>query len=790
MFKNYLKSSFRNLSRNKAFSAINILGLTAGMASAILILLWINDEVGYDRFYTNTSRMYMMFSRDKFDGKLQAWNSTSKPLAPALKKDYPEVEDAVRFNNITFLVSAGEKHLNLRGAFADSGFLSMFDFPLLKGNPKKCLTNNYSIVLTEKLAKKLFGNEDAMGKQVLIDTAENFTVTGVVKDLPLNTRFNFEYILPWTFLTKLGWDDQFWENNSVSTYVLLKQGAAQTHFDASVKNIVINHPTSGQVPTSEVFTQPLNRLYLYSKSENGKLVGGRIEIVRLFAIIAALILIIACINFMNLSTARSEKRAKEVGIRKVVGAQKSRLIVQFIGESIMLASIAGILAVIIVVISLPAFNQLTGKELHVDFEKPFYWLFAVSFILVTGIIAGSYPAFYLSSYKPARVLKGAFKAVNALVTPRKVLVVVQFSVAIALIISTIIVKRQILYAQERNSGYERNNLIYTFNQGDVNKHYDLIKHDLLASGAVMAVTKSANPITKAWSDGWGFSWEGSTEADRKINFLRLGTDADFVKTMGANLVEGRDIDVYNYRTDSTAVLLNETAVRTMRLKSPVGKIIKDDDGKFEWHVVGVVKDFILESPFEKISPMLIMGPFGWFHVIHLKLNPANTASANLARVEQVFKKYNPQYPFEYVFADESYANKFKEEQRVGMLAALFAGLAIFISCLGLFGLATCMAENRIKEIGVRKVMGASVASIAALLTKDFIKLVIISFVVASPVAWWSMNKWLETYTYRINTEWWVFAGAGVLSAAIAIITVSYQAIKAATANPVKSLRTE
>ena len=456
----------------------------------------------------------------------------------------------------------------------------------------------------------------------------------------------------------------------------------------------------------------------------------------------------------------------------------------------MLAVIAFIIALIGVALSLQGFNQLVGKKLYIDYGNPYFWLFAMAFILFTGLIAGSYPAFFLSSFKPVKVLKGSFKKTNALVTPRKTLVVLQFTFAIILIISTIIVEHQIQYAQDRDAGYNRNNLVYTFNQGDINKHYDLITHDLISSGAALSVTKSANPITQHWSDSWGFTWPGSTEADKKIDFVRLGSDVDFVKTMGVTLVEGRDINIHQYPTDSSAMLLNEEAVKAMRLKNPIGQIIKDDDGIFEWHVVGVVKDFILESPYEKINPMMIQGPLGWFQVIHFKLNPANSTAVNLAKAEKIFKQYNPQYPFEYVFADESYAKKFKEEQRTGKLAALFAGLTIFISCLGLFGLATYMAENRIKEIGVRKVLGASVASITSLLSRDFLKLVFIALLIASPVAWWVMNKWLQNYTYHIGIEWWVFAGAGLLSIFIALATVSYQSIRAAVANPVKSLRTE
>jgi putative ABC transport system permease protein len=787
MIKNYFKIAFRNLIRNKAFTGINILGLAIGMASAILILLWVQNEFSFDRSYKKTDRLYVMYNRDKFDGAVHSWNSTPKMMAPTLKKDYPEVEDAARIDGITFLLTVGEKHLNLRGAFTDSGFISMFGFPLISGNATQALSKENSIVLTEKLAKKLFGNEDAMGKTVRIDSNANFTVTAVLKDLPNNTSFNFEYLLPWSFMKKLDWDDDNWGNNSVRTYALLKPNTTQAAFDAKVQNITINHSTN----TTKVFTQPMNRMHLYSRDDNGKLVGGQIETVRLFIFIAVFILLIACINFMNLSTARSEKRAKEVGIRKVAGAYRFNLVAQFIGESIILSVIAFIIAVLLVQLSLQGFSQLTGKQLHIEYGNPFFWLAAVIFILFTGFVAGSYPAFYLSSFTPVKVLKGTFKKASAAITPRKVLVILQFSFAIILIIGTVIITHQIQYVQNRDAGYNRENLIYAFTQGDADKNYQLIKQELLNNGIASSVTKSSNPITQRWSDSWGFSWQGSTEADKKTDFVRMGGDADFVKTIGVKLLAGRDIDIYKYATDSNAIMLNETAVQAMRFKNPVGEVVKSDDGT-AWHVVGVLKDFILESPFEKkVNPVMVFGPKReFFQIVHIKLSTAGGTAANLAKTEQVFKKYNPQYPFEYAFTDESYANKFKEQQRTGTLAALFAGLTIFISCLGLFGLASYTAESRIKEIGVRKVLGASVASVTALLSKDFLILVLVAFFIASPIAWFAMNSWLQSYTYRINIEWWVFAGTGLLSVIIAFVTVSFQAIKAAVANPVKSLRTE
>ncbi|MFT3978916.1 MAG: ABC transporter permease [Ferruginibacter sp.] len=796
MLKNYLKVLFRNIFKSKVFSLINLTGLSIGMGAAILIFLWIGNELSMDRFYSKIDRIYVMYNRDKDpSGQAWAWNNTPKILAPTLKKDYPEVEDVTRFNNITFLLVNGEKKLNKRGAFADSGFLKILDFPLKAGNAATALATPNSIVLTESAAKAVFGNEDPMGKTVRVDSVHNCTVTAVLKDLPANTQFRFEYLLPWSYMQKLNWDDDNWQNNSVRTFVLLKEGASQASFDSKIKNITIDHTKEGGNPaTTEVFTQPMKRFYLYGKSENAKLVGGQIEIVRLFGIIAAFILLIACINFMNLSTARSEKRAKEVGIRKVAGAGKTMLVIQFLCESILLSLMAFIIAIFLVQISLKSFNTLVGKELFIDYKNIMFWSACAGFVLLTGIIAGSYPAFYLSSFTPVKVLKGTFKKVNALVAPRKVLVILQFSFAIILIIATSIIVRQIQYGLKREIGYEKNNLIYAFTQGNIDKHYQAIKSELINSGAVTSITQSANPITQRWSDSWGFKWPGSTKGDEKIDFLRLGSDADFAKTIGVKIIQGRDIDVYKYPTDSNSVLLNEAAVKAMRLKDPIGTVIGSvgDTSNSGSTVVGVIKDFVIESPFQHdISPLMVFGPGRDFaQVLHMKLNTAIDPKTNIATIEKIIKKFNPDYPFEYVFADESYANKFKDTQRTGTLASLFAGLTIFISCLGLFGLAAYMAESRIKEIGVRKVLGASVMGITTLISKDFLKLVLIAFIIAVPVAWYFMSKWLDDFSYKIGIEWWVFALAGLASLLIALLTVGYQAVSAARANPVKSLRTE
>ena len=789
MLKNFFKVAFRNLWRSKSFSAINIIGLSIGMASALLIGLWIQNEISFDRFYKNTDRIGLLYTRDTNNGQTDVWPRVSRLMAPELKKDYPEVEDAVNLRRVYFLMTVGEKRFNPEGAFADSAFLSVFGFPMLEGDARKALTGNQAIVLTQSLATSLFGNEDPMGKTVRIDSAAQFTVTGILKDLPGNTEFSFNYLLPTAYLDRLGWDESAWKNTNTTTYVLLKPGASRAAFDEKIRHINARHLPAGRDAAQEKFMQPLSRVHLYSKAVNGQLVSGRIEMVRLFTVIAVFILLIACINFMNLSTARSERRAREVGIRKVMGALKSSLVAQFIGESLLFAALAFILAIGIVQLSLNAFDQVIGIPLAIDYSNPYFWMFAVAFILFTGLVAGSYPAFFLSACKPVKVLKGAFKNVSSLVTPRKVLVVLQFTFAIILITCTIIIRQQLRYAQNRDMGYDKDRLVYCFVQGEVLPHYDLIKHDLISSGAAVAVTKTFSPMTRAFGTSTGFSWPGSTAADKTTDFLQYEADADFVRTTGTRLLQGRDIDLKTYPTDSTALLLNETAVKTMRLDHPVGSLVKNGQGQ-NCHVVGVIKDFIIESPYDKIAPMIIQGLATTYPVVHYRLNPAHSIAQDLAKAETVFKTYNPQYPFEYYFVDEDYNNKFKTEQRESALGMLFAGLTIFISCLGLFGLATYMAETRIREIGIRKVLGASVAGITGLLAKDFIILVLIAVIVATPIAWFAMNSWLQGFDYRIQISGWVFLLSGLLAVLIALATVSYQAVRAATANPVDSLRRE
>jgi putative ABC transport system permease protein len=786
MIRNFLKVAYRNLLHNKAFSVINITGLAIGMASAIVILLWIQNEMSYDRFHVNEDRLYEVFGNDVVSGKISTGPVTPEIMAPGLTNDVPEIEQVARISwGENYLFTVGDKRLKATGNLVDPAFLTMFSFPLVNGNNRTALNDPYSMVITEKLAKKIFGNDNAMGKVIKVENDENYTVTGIAKDVPNNTLFKFEYLMSYEHKNIKGYIDSDWTNFSVRTFALLKSNSSLAAANAGIKNVIVEH-SGGRAKTTQ-FLYPLNKLRLYSRFEDGKAVGGRIERVRIFSIIAVFILLIACINFMNLSTAKSEKRAREVGIRKVVGAGKISLIGQFLAESILVAFISGLLALGIVQLCLPAFNQLVKKELFIDYRNIYYWGAVTGFILLTGLLAGSYPAFFLSAFKPVFVLKGTFKKVSALVTPRKVLVVLQFTFAIALISCTLIIREQIKYAQSRETGYDKSNLGYVYMEGDIWKNYDLIKNELLTAGIATAISRTQAPLTQNRSSGISMTWQGK-DPNASIQINRYTEDGDLVKTAGMQLVQGRDIDVKNYPTDSTACLISESAAKAMGFKDPIGQLIFDDPIK--WHVVGVIKDFILESPYQPVKPFMVKGPRYGGSFIHIKLNKANTTAQNLAKADKIFKQYNPAYPFEFHFIDEEYAEKFADEQLTRTLASLFAALTILISCLGLFGLATYMAENRIKEIGVRKVLGASIASITALLSKDFVKLVAVAIIIATPVAWVVMNKWLEGYMYRTTISGWTFLISGSLAIAIALLTVSYQSIKAAISNPVKSLRSE
>ena len=786
----HLKIMLRNLQRGGIYSAINISGLAIGMAAAILIFAWIYHEWSFDRFHAKEKQLYLAYDRAKYDGEIRCWAWNPMPLAPALKADYPGIVGAARMMTRTLLYANEEIRVKINTGYTDPDFLTMFDFPLLQGNKETALNDPYSVVLTQNVAARLFGNEDAIGKTILFDNQHPMTVTGVMKDLPGNTLFKFnsvafEALAPMSFLIGKDGNLENWNTNNLGTFVELHPNADLDAVNESIRGIIQTHSNYQESP--EVFLYPLGKQHLYSKFENGVPVGGLIETLRLFVVIACLILFIACINFMNLSVARSAKRAKEVGVRKVLGGKRLSLIGLFISESMIVSFIAGAIALTLAFMILPAFNTLMGQQLALNFTSVWFWLAILGFILFTGLLAGGYPAFYLSSFLPVKVLKGLVRTKQGLFSSRKILVVAQFTIAIALIVSTLVIHRQIKYARDRDSGYNKDQLIYASLEGDINKNYELIKYDLLNSGTAAAVTKTMSPMSQGWANTTGVEWKGKNP-DTKITFELYYTDSDWTKTVGATVIEGRDIDINTFATDSTAVLINESAVKIMNLENPIGEIISTQ--RRDWHVVGIFKDFILQSPYEPVRPMLVGGPAGWFNVMHIKLNGANRMADNLAKAEQIFKQYNPAYPFEYKFIDEEYARKFQNEQKIGSLITWFAGLTIFISCLGLFALVAYMAETRRKEIGIRKVLGASVYDITFMLSKEFLILVLISIAISTPIAWWAMEKWLSNYAYRTDIPWWLFVTVGCLSLCIALLTVGFLAIKAATENPVNAIKME
>jgi len=782
MTTNNLKIAWRNLGKRKGFSTLNIVGLALGLASALLILLWVKHERSVDGFHTKGDRLYVAMNRGMLNNELRCWPTTPKPLGPTLVADYPEVAQVTRYARTGFLFTVEETQANAGGAFVDSTFLSMFDFPLVAGNPTMALSHVNDIVITEALAMRLFGKTDVLGQQVRIDSADYATVSGVLKNLPTNTRFKFDYLLPWTYMERIGWSDDLWGNNSVTTYVELAPQAQLARVNQNIQDVSIKNGDT----KFEIFLHSFTDWWLHSEFENGHLAGGRIEMVQLFTAIAVFILLIACINFMNLSTARSEKRAKEVGVRKVVGARRHTLVGQFLTESILLASLAGALSIAMVLVSLPAFGELIGTKLSIDFSSATLWAGISGVTLFTGFLAGSYPAFFLSGFKPVKVLKGTFKGFNKAVNPRKALVVLQFTIAIILMVATFIIRQQIQHAQDRQNGYDKNNLIYIYLSGDIAKNFPLIKHALLNDNVATSITRSLSAVTSIMSNGM-IDWDGKMP-DNSQTFDRLHVDEGAVTTLGLELIQGRDFDLTKFPTDSNAALITESAQRAMGLDEPIGKTIRDHGQ--DWHIVGVVKDVIMGSPFEQIRPTVMYGASSWFYVMHIKFNPDLPTQVALDKTRQILKEYNPNEPFNYSFIDQEYASKFRDTQRLGNIAGLFTFLTIFISCLGLFGLAAYMAENRTKEIGVRKVLGASVMSLVNLLNKEFLTLVCIACLVAFPIAYWAMDSWLNKFNYHTDIHWWVFAAIGLGALLIALLTVSSQAIKAALTNPTRSLRDE
>jgi len=790
LIKNYFTIAFRNLLKGKMYSLINILGLATGMAIALLIGLWIWDELSFNGYHRNHDRLAQVMTTQTFNGETGTGSAVSIPLGIELRTKYTNDFKNVSLASWNFdhILAVGDKKINKAGMWVQPEFPSMFALNMLKGS-QDALKDPSSALLSQSVAQALFGDADPIGKVVKFDNQYDMKVAGVFEDFPRNTTlFDTKLLISWDkYITTEPWLKNSltqWDNHSWQLFVQLNDHVDFDKTTARIKDIAKQHVREGD---EHAVLHPMSNWRLYSKFTNGKKDGGRITFVWLFGIIGVFVLLLACINFMNLSTARSEKRAREVGIRKTMGSLRGQLIAQFLGESVIVAFIAFILAIGLTLLSLSFFNGLADKEMSMPWGNPLFWLLALLFTVFTGLVSGSYPAFYLSRFEPVKVLKGTFRTGRFAALPRKILVVIQFTVSIALIIGTIIVFRQIQYAKSRPVGYTREGLLSVFiNTPELSGHYDALRSDLLQTGAVENMAESSSPSTNVWSNQIGFEWKGK-DPNAVPLFGTVAVTHDFGKTIGWQIKEGRDFS-RNYGADTGNLILNEAGVKLTGFKNPVGQIIKWNDK--DRVVVGVVKDMIMESPYTPVKPTVFCLDYGWTNVITIRIKSTVPVREALAKMEPVFKKYNPGSPFEYKFTDEVYAQKFSDEERIGNLATFFAILAVFISCLGLFGLASFVAEQRTKEIGVRKVLGASVMNIWRLLSRDFLSLVIISCIIAIPVAWYVLHQWLQQYEYRTPISWWIFIIAGLGAMAIALLTVSFQAIKAAVMNPVKSLRSE
>jgi putative ABC transport system permease protein len=792
MLRNYIKTAWRSLRRYKAFSAINILGLALGMTCSLLILLWVNDEHSVDGFHAHGKQLYQVYERDYNDGKVSAGYSTQGLLADELKRVIPEIKfssslDDAAAPGATNTIEVGEKIIKMKGIYVGADFFSLFSYPLLQGSPTTALNAPGVIAISRKMANQFFGGpQQAIGKALLFDNAQNLRVSAVFEDLPANSSLQFDFSRSWIdYIKENAWVSN-WGNTNPDTYVQLQDGVDPMKVEGKIKEFIYRYIPKNKGSRTELALQSYPEKYLHSSFKNGYIDGGRIEYVRIFTVIAIFILLIACINFMNLATAQAAGRAREIGVRKVIGAARWLLIGQFIGEALLLTFLSLLVALVLSATLLPAFNSLTGKQLSIPVTQPLFWLALTGLLLVTGFVAGSYPAFFLSSLDPIKVLKGSLKFSWREILARRGLVVFQFSLTILLIIGMIVIYRQLNYIQTKNIGYDRENLVYIPMEGELVTKYALFKEEVARIPGILAMTKMRNSPTVIIHHTGSISWPGM-DPNLVVHFADEVVGYDFVKTLGLQLKEGRDFSK-DYPTDSIGFLLNETAVSKIGLKDPVGQTIIW--GRHPGKVIGVLKDFHFNSMHSTIDPLVVRLNENWtWGNILIRMQGGKTRAA-ISGLEKLAKKINPKFPFTYRFSDQEFAKLYESEQLVSKLSNYFAFLGIFISCLGLFGLATFATAQRRKEIGVRKVLGASVTGIVFLLANDFLKVVALAMLVAFPAAWLVMNKWLQSFVYKIDIEWWMFALAGFVTFGIAMLTVSYQSIRSALANPIKSLRTE
>ncbi|HJW16300.1 MAG TPA: ABC transporter permease [Flavisolibacter sp.] len=786
MFTTYFKLAWRNLVKNKAFSLINIAGLTIGMACTLLILVWVYNERSWDKNNKHYENIYHVMCNRDFNGEINTGQDMMYPLPKAAKASFPEIEHAaiVSFGENT-LFTVGDKRLNKSTLTVSPDFFDIFSYEPLQGNLSTAVKDADAVILTESTAKALFGNVNVINQPVEINNHRTAYVKAVIKDAPRNSTLQFEGIIPFNPSSPdIVKSETEWVNCGNRVFFQTHSGANIPALASKVLNLVKEH-TEGENPTTRgsIILHPMSKWRLYGDFSNGVNTGGRIEYVNLFTWIAVIILIIACVNFMNLSTARSEKRAKEVGIRKTLGSERKQLLYQFISESLLLSLLAFVFAAAIVMAVVPAFSQLLKEDLVIPFYQPITWTLVVMMILFTGLVAGSYPAFYLSGFNPIKVLKGTFLPGKQALLPRKILVTFQFIASIILISATVVIYKQLQYVKDRDLGYDQDNLVMVNSTPETDKSFDALKNDLLQTGLVASVNRTSSPITDIYMSTSGIRWVGAPPSSNLVIGF-IFTSEDFAQTVHTKVLEGRDFRA----GDSNSIVFNKEAIRLMGLKNPVGT-------KITWAgkdrtIVGVIDDMVITSPYKPADPLMLVYENKWSGRINLRLAKNADLKNALAAVEKTYKKYSIEYPFEYKFIDEEFNRKFINEQLIGKLSVIFAGLAIFICCLGLFGLVASSIERRRKEIGIRKVLGATMQQLLLLMSKEFLWLVALAFVVAIPIAWWGMNKWLQNYSYRTDISVGVFAMVGIVILFIALLTVSLNASRAALSNPVKTLRSE
>ncbi|MEP3389655.1 MAG: ABC transporter permease [Reichenbachiella sp.] len=788
MLKNFLKITLRNLFKNKLYSAINIMGLSIGIVCSILIWLWVSDELSFDKFIPKYKNLHQVWVHATFDNKINTWQSIPLPTYEAMKTAHSSVVNSVVTGwGGDRLLTVDDTRLLKRGYYASEEFLEMFEYPLLSGDPAIVLDDPHSIVISESLAQTLFKNEDPLGQVIRFEDQVNLNVTGILKDVPANSSFEFEFLVPWKQREMLSeWvvrNKTNWGNYSFQVFVELNDEKAQGAVDEAIATMLADNGEDDMPRT--LFLHPLGKWRLHSNFINGEIKEGRNDHVKLFSVIAIFILIIACINFMNLATARSERRAREVGIRKSLGSTRKYLILQFIGESLIISLISFVLAVLLAELVLPAYNNLVDKSLFINYKSLEFWQIGLGIVFITGVLSGSYPAFYLSSFRPVETLKGTIKIGKGATSPRKVLVVMQFGFSILLLVSTVVIFRQIELVKDRDLGYDQSNLISVDYSDELAENYDVLKNQLLQSGAVDAVTRSNSRITSINSNNF-LSWPGKPK-NLKVIFTTISTEYDYTKTMGIDVLHGRDFSK-EFVTDTSAIVINKAALDLMGLEDPIGTTLDLWGDKRQ--LIGVVDNVIMGSPYKEVKPMFMIVNPDWINAITVRLKNNNNLNENLKTVEAIFDRYNPAYPFDYQFADVEFQRKFDTINMTQRLATIFSLLAIFITGLGLFGLASFTAEQRTKEIGIRKVLGASITGLIALMSKDFSKLVLIGFVLSAPITWYLLDQYLDRYPIRVDVQWWIFPVIGVIALIFSLLIVGNQALRVARSNPATSLRDE